>query len=99
MVSISSGTLRATFNNSLMATASIFGGVRIFHQVVTRAGRHLVPRISLLTGVHLNVVGIQLRYSLLYGRSLLLRCPFVYICLLRNCLIIAGTGVGELLLV
>ena len=98
MVSISSGTLRATFNNSLMATASIFGGVRVFHQVVTRAGRRLVPRISLLAGIHLDVVSILLRYSLLLGWSLLLRCPFVYVCLLRNCLIIAGTGIGDLLL-
>ena len=97
-MSISSGTLRATFNNSLMATASIFGGVRVFHQVVTRARRRLVPRISLLTGDQLGVVGIKLRFDLLLD-SLGLRVPFVYVCLLRNCLIIAGTGIGDLLLV
>ena len=57
----------------------------------------MLPRISLLTRVHLEVVIILLRYGLLLGWSLLLRCPFVYICLLRNCLIIAGTGISELL--
>ena len=96
-MSICSGTLRATFNNSLMATASIFGRLIIIHHVLSRGGTSLEPRVSLLTCVYHNVIVILLRYDVIFGEFLLLRCPFVYICLLRNLLIIAGTSIGKLL--